>query len=71
MSEEIFWRRMNPSRLIQLYDDKFSGGVRSGHRETGTQPEASGAGRTRFVDLSPREEDDSGTRLAAYFLGGE
>lgn len=71
MDEEVFWRRMNPSRLVQLYDDKFSGGVRSGHRETPPQPGPSGAGRTRYVDLSPREDEDSGTRLAAYFLGGE
>ena len=65
---------MNPARLIQLYDARFSG-VRSGHRpetfRSGPQDPLIPGGRTRYVDLSPREDDTDGSLLAAYFLGGE
>ena len=63
---------MNPSRLYRLYDARFPNGVpngvRSGHQTT---PAAAGTGGVRYVDLSPRDDSDSGTRLAAYFSGGD
>ena len=63
---------MNPSRLHQLYNARFSSGVRSGHRQSQAAQAAIGPGVARYVDLSPREDDeDDGTRLAAYFAGGE
>ena len=67
---------MNPSRLVQLYSARFPNGVpngvRSGHQsENPGQPPALPAG-VRYVDLSPRPDDeDEGARLASYFLGGE
>lgn len=60
---------MNPARLIRLFDAKFAPGVRSGHRPEVFRTSAQGG--ARYVDLSPREDDDDGTRLAAYFLGGD
>ena len=67
---------MNPSRLCQLYDARFPNGVpngvRSGHRNGQPGQTAILPDGTRFVDLSPRPDDeDDGTRLASYFLGGE
>ena len=62
---------MNPARLCQLFDAKFSRGVHSGHRESSAIRNAMGPGVPRYVDLSPRDDDDDdGTRLAAYFAGG-
>ena len=62
---------MNPARLCQLFDAKFSRGVHSGHRTDSVIQNAMGPGVARYVDLSPREDDDDdGTRLAAYFAGG-
>lgn len=66
---------MNPARLYRLYDARFPNGVpnsvRSGHRsgQPGQAPALPGG--TRYVDLSPRQDDEDGERLAAYFLGGE
>ena len=63
---------MNPSRLYRLYDARFPNGVRSGHRSgyRGQMPAAQGG--PRYVDLSPRpDNEDDGTLLAAYFLGGD
>ena len=71
MSEETFWRTMNPSRLHALYDAKFRSGVRSGHRQSQAAQAALGPGMARYVDLSPRDDEDDGTRLAAYFAGGD
>ena len=67
---------MNPSRLVQLYNARFPNGVpngvRIGHRsENPGQPPALPAG-VRYVALSPRpDNEDDGTLLAAYFLGGD
>ena len=67
---------MNPSRLVQLYSARFPNGVpngvRCGHLSGyPTQAAALPAG-VRYVDLSPRPDDeDEGARLASYFLGGE
>jgi len=62
---------MNPARLCQLYDAKFSRSVHSGHRTDSVIRAATGPDSARYVDLSPREDDDDdGTRLAAYFSGG-
>lgn len=67
---------MNPSRLAQLYSARFPNGVpndvRSGHRSGYPAQAAALPGGTRYVDLSPRpDNEDDGTLLAAYFLGGE
>ena len=67
---------MNPSRLAQLYTARFPNGVpngvRSGHRSGYPAQAAALPGGTRYVDLSPRpDNEDDGTLLAAYFLGGD
>jgi len=67
---------MNPSRLIRLYSARFPNGVpngvRNGHLSGIPAQAAALPGGTRYVDLSPRADDeDDGARLAAYFLGGE
>ena len=67
---------MNPSRLAQLYTARFPNGVpngvRSGHLSGYPAQAAALPAGTRYVDLSPRpDNEDDGTLLAAYFLGGE
>lgn len=67
---------MNPSRLVQLYSARFPNGVpngvRNGHLSGYPTQAAALPGGTRYVDLSPRADDeDDGARLASYFLGGE
>ena len=67
---------MNPSRLSQLYSARFPNGVpngvRSGHRAGYAEQTPTLQGGTRYVDLSPTADDeDDGSRLAAYFLGGD
>jgi hypothetical protein len=67
---------MNPSRLAQLYSARFPNGVpngvRSGHPSGYPAQAAALPAGTRYVDLSPRpDNEDDGTLLAAYFLGGE
>ena len=54
---------MNPSRLHRLFDERFRTRVRSGHGETQSDG-------TRYVDLSPMPDDESGAQLAAYFTTG-
>lgn len=62
---------MNPARLCQLFNAKFNRNANSGRQKTSYRPDITGQVKTRFVDLSPREDEDSGSRLAAYFIGGE
>jgi len=66
---------MNPARLFRLYDARFPNGVpngvRSGHRAGYAEQPPALQGGTRYVDLSPRPDDDDGERIAAYFLGGD
>ena len=67
---------MNPSRLAQLYSARFPNGVpngvRSGHLSGYPAQAAALPGGARYVDLSPRpDNEDDGTLLAAYFLGGD
>ena len=71
MSEEAFWRTMNPSRLHQLYSARFLSGVQSGHRRSKAAQAASGPGIARYVDLSLRDDEADGAQLAAYFAGGD